>query len=49
MLVVPFVDKKLSAEGELLDQAFAHTIHNFATEFLWLAEGLISHKTAAVV
>jgi len=45
MLVVPFVDKKISIEGELIDESFAHSIHNFTTEFLWLAENIVKEKT----
>jgi len=45
MLVVPFVDKKLSPDGELLDESFGHSIHNFSTEFLWLAEKIVKEKS----
>jgi len=38
MLIVPSVDKKFNAEGELLDESFQNGVHNFITEFLWLAE-----------
>jgi len=44
MLVVPGVDKKFSETGDLLDEKFEHTIHNFITEFLWLAEKTVSEK-----
>lgn len=47
MLVVPHVDKKISADGELTDESFAHSIHNFTTEFLWLAERLVEEKSVA--
>jgi NAD(P)H-dependent FMN reductase len=40
MLVTPFVDKKFSAEGSLLDGSFQDKINTFAHEFLWLAERL---------
>jgi NAD(P)H-dependent FMN reductase len=40
MLIVPQVDKKFNADGDLLDEAFQNNIHNFVTEFLWLAENL---------
>ncbi len=44
MLVVPFVDKKFDADGNLVDEAFEHTTNNFVTEFLWLAEQLVEEK-----
>lgn len=44
MLVVPFVDKKFSAEGELKDESFYRNLHNFVTEFLWLAEKVVEEK-----
>ena len=44
MLIVSAVDKKFDAEGKLLDESFQNNIHNFITEFLWLAENLISEK-----
>src|SRR4028118_216358 len=40
MLVTPQVDKKFDIEGKLIDQSFSNTIHNFVSEFLWLAERL---------
>lgn len=45
MLVVPFVDKKISIDGDLLDESFSHNVHNFTTEFLWLAENIVKEKT----
>jgi NAD(P)H-dependent FMN reductase len=44
MLVVPFVDKKFSADGELLDPGFQKSVHNFVSEFLWLAEKVVEEK-----
>lgn len=41
MLVTPQVDKKFDRSGNLTDQSFSNTIHNFISEFLWLAERLI--------
>jgi NAD(P)H-dependent FMN reductase len=38
MLIIPAVDKKFNAEGELLDESFQNAVHNFITEFLWLAD-----------
>ena len=40
MLVTPQADKKFDKEGNLIDQSFSNTIHNFVSEFLWLAERL---------
>jgi len=41
MLVVPFVDKKFSPDGDLLDESFQHNVHNFVKEFLWLSENVV--------
>ncbi len=40
MLITPQVDKKFDKEGSLIDESFSNSIHNFASEFLWLAERL---------
>lgn len=40
MLVTPQVDKKFDKSGNLIDQSFSNAIHNFMSEFLWLAERL---------
>jgi NAD(P)H-dependent FMN reductase len=47
MLLVPAVDKKFDAGGNLIDKTFENSIHNFVTEYLWLAENLVQHKIAA--
>lgn len=47
MLIIPAVDKKFDAEGKLLGENFQNSIHNFVTEFLWLAESLIKDGIAA--
>jgi len=47
MLIVGGVDKKFDADGNLLDLAFQNNIHNFITEYLWLAESLVRSKVAA--
>lgn len=44
MLIVPGVDKKFSPDGDLLDETFHNSVHNFATEFLWLSERLVGEK-----
>ncbi len=40
MLITPFVDKKFSEEGELVDHAFQRNVDGFLSEFLWLAEAI---------
>lgn len=47
MLITPLVDKKFSAEGELLDESFRPAAQNFLREFLWLAEKLIPETVKA--
>jgi NAD(P)H-dependent FMN reductase len=44
LLVVPAVDKKFGPAGELLDESFQNSVHNFVSEFLWLSEKLVSAK-----
>jgi len=44
LLIVPAVDKKFDKDGNLVDQSFYHAIHNFTTEFLWLAEKVVKDK-----
>jgi NAD(P)H-dependent FMN reductase len=44
MLIVPQVDKKFDAEGNLLDEAFYKSVHNFISEFSWLAEKIVQEK-----
>lgn len=41
MLIIPAVDKKFSPDGDLLDESFQNAVHNFITEFTWLAEKLV--------
>ncbi|WP_346239090.1 NADPH-dependent FMN reductase [Niabella insulamsoli] len=43
LLVIPTIDKKIDENGDLIDPAFEKSIHNFASEYLWLAEK-IAHK-----
>ena len=38
MLITPFVDKKFSAEGVLLDENFQKPVDLFINEVLWLAQ-----------
>ena len=44
LLITPAVDKKFSPDGDLLDESFQSSVHNFVTEFLWLAEKLVDEK-----
>lgn len=41
MLIVPAVDKKFDETGNLLEPAFEKNVHNFVSEFLWLAENIV--------
>src|SRR5262245_44592395 len=47
LLIVPTVDKKFNEEGDLIDQNFEKSVHNFITEFLWLSENIVKQKEAA--
>ena len=47
MLIVPAVDKKFSPDGDLLDESFQNGVHNFISEFLWLAEKIVTEKVMA--
>jgi NAD(P)H-dependent FMN reductase len=40
MLLVPQADKKFDESGRLIDASFQNSVHQFTTEFLWLAERL---------
>lgn len=44
MLITPSVDKKFSPDGDLLDESFQQAVHTFITEFLWLAEKLVTEE-----
>jgi len=44
MLIVGSVEKKFDADGNLIDPSFQNNIHNFITEYLWLAESLVKNK-----
>jgi NAD(P)H-dependent FMN reductase len=46
MLVVPTVDKKFDADGNLIEPSFQNSVHQFTTEFLWLAQGLVVKEEA---
>jgi len=47
LLIVPAVDKKFDAEGNLVDESFENNVHNFVSEFLWLAENVVKEKAVA--
>ena len=38
MLIVRKEKKKFDAQGKILEESFYNTVHNFISEFLWLAE-----------
>lgn len=40
MLIVPMIQNKFDAEGNLIDSNFQKNIDIFVTEFLWLAESI---------
>jgi hypothetical protein len=41
---VPAVEKKFDADGNLLEESFHKNVHNFISEFLWLAERVVKEK-----
>ena len=47
MLIVPQLDKKFDAEGNLIEPSFQKSVDDFVTEFLWLAEHLVPEKIVA--
>ena len=47
LLIVPAVDKKFDERGNLLDASFEKNIHNFISEFIWLAESIVPPVSAA--
>lgn len=47
LLVTPGVDKKFSPDGDLLEESFQSSVHNFITEFLWLSEAVVNEKILA--
>jgi NAD(P)H-dependent FMN reductase len=49
MLIVPAVDKKFDAEGNLTDPGFEKNIHDFISEFLWLTEKIVEEKMVVSV
>ncbi len=44
LLLVPAVEKKFTERGELIDTSFENSVHNFLTEFLWLATAVNNEK-----
>ena len=46
LLITPAVDKKFNEHGELIDESFQNAVHNFITEFFWLAEKLVEEKVS---
>jgi NAD(P)H-dependent FMN reductase len=47
LLIVPAVDKKFSETGDLIDPNFEKSVHNFISEFLWLAGNIVQEKAVA--
>jgi NAD(P)H-dependent FMN reductase len=47
LLVVPTVEQKFNAQGGLIDENFQNSVHNFTTEYLWLAENVVKDKIIA--
>ncbi len=48
LLLVPGVDKKFSSSGDLLDDSFYNSVHNFVTEYLWLIGHLVNEEAITV-
>jgi NAD(P)H-dependent FMN reductase len=48
LLIVPGVDKKFSPDGDLLDESFQNAVHNFVTEFTWLAEKIVVEEKVTI-
>jgi NAD(P)H-dependent FMN reductase len=44
LLIVPQMDKKFDEEGKLLDESFSKKVHDFLTDFLWLANAIHNAK-----
>jgi NAD(P)H-dependent FMN reductase len=44
LLVVPGVEQKFDEKGNLKDAGFEKNVHNFISEFLWLAEKIAKNK-----
>ena len=44
LLIVPSVDKKFSPDGDLLEESFQNSIHNFITELMWLSEKVVKEE-----
>ena len=47
LLIIHTVDKKFSPDGDLLDESFQNSVHNFISEFLWLSEKIVGEKVIA--
>lgn len=47
LLIIPAIDKKFSADGDLLDESFQNAVHNFISEFLWVSEKMVTEKAVA--
>lgn len=49
MLIVPAVDKKFDAEGNLIDPTFFKAIEQFTNEYIWLVNKLLVKKEEEVL
>lgn len=47
LLIVPAIDKKFNAAGELIDKSFQNSVHNFITEYFWLTENIVKDEVVA--
>lgn len=46
MLILPQVDKVFDESGNLADEKYQHSIHQFLAEFLWLSEAVEAKKNS---
>ncbi|RFS16611.1 NADPH-dependent FMN reductase [Emticicia sp. C21] len=49
MLIVPTVDKKFDAEGNLTDPTFFKAIEMFTNEYIWLVNKIVARKEEPVL
>jgi len=47
LLIVPTVDKKFDEAGNIIDNSFEKSVHNFISEFIWLSESIVKVRAAA--
>lgn len=44
LLLIPTIEQKLDESGNVIDPSFEKSIHNFASEYLWMAERISGKK-----